>query len=229
MCSMQQDQIRALASELLLATERERQRIATGLHDQLGQLLAMAKIKLDAVLISEKSDGVMEPLKDIRNFIDQAIGETRSLTFELGSSALYVLGLEAGLESLGEQMCEPQGIQFLFSHDGFPQPLTDSARLALYCITRELLFNVIKHAAANRISVGLRCVEGELCLMIEDDGIGFDVSERVGRWCHTGGFGLFSIQQQVLELDGEVEFDSEPNQGTRVMIRVPLASNCVMP
>ena len=229
MCNIQQAQIRVLASELLLAKERERRRIATGVHDQIGQLLAMAKIKLDALLISDVSDVVMEPLKDIRDALDQAISESRSLTFELGSSVLYVLGLEAGLESLGEQMHEQHGIDFFFSNDDAPKPLTDRTRLALYCMARELLFNVIKHAQADVVTIALSRADDELRLVLEDDGKGFDVSGVGDNWCHTGGFGLFSIQQQIAELGGRIEIDSVPNQGTCVTIAIPIESTCSTP
>jgi PAS domain S-box-containing protein len=219
----QQAQLRRLASELVVAEERERRRIARGLHDQLGQLLALAGSKLAALLESPAAGGISGPLTDIGALLDQAIQETRSLTFELSSPVLYELGLEAALQGLGEQTGEQHGMRVHFVDDHQPKPLTDEMRTVLYRVARELLVNIVKHAQARHVWLAVSREGEHLHLTIRDDGVGFNAYEGGDALYHTRGFGLFSIRQQVEYLGGHVEIDTVAGGGTRVAIIAPLA------
>ncbi|MBM4137620.1 MAG: PAS domain S-box protein, partial [Nitrospira sp.] len=99
-----QEHLRALASKLLLAEESERKRIATDIHDNIGQILTFSKIKLGALKELATSPSLVRVINEIRELTDQAIKYTRSLTFELSPPILYELGFEAAIEWLGEQI-----------------------------------------------------------------------------------------------------------------------------
>ena len=214
-------QLRSLASELSLAEERERRRLAIDLHDRIGQALAICKIKLGSLRETVSSTDVAVSIDEIRELLDQIIQDTRSLTFELSSPILYELGLEAAVESLAEQVQKQHGILSTFEDDGQHKPLDDDVRVVLFQAVRELLVNVAKHAQANSVKVSIQRYDSDIRIGVEDDGVGFDTSE-IGY--STNGFGLFSIRERLDYLGGHLEVRSEPGRGTLVTLVAPLKS-----
>jgi PAS domain S-box-containing protein len=217
-----QERLRSLASQLSLAEERERRRIATELHDRISQTLAICKIKLGALRASASSTGLVEPLDEIHKLVEEIIQETRSLTFEVSSPILYELGLEPALEWLAEQIQEQYGLLSHFEDDRQPKPLDDDIRVLLFQAVRELLTNVAKHAQAHNVKVSLRRDDSNITITVEDDGIGFDMSEIGSHWSRNEGFGLFSIRERLDYLGAHLEVKSEPGHGTWVTLAAPL-------
>jgi PAS domain S-box-containing protein len=217
-----QKQLRSLASELSLAEERERRRIATILHDHIGQTLAISKIKLGALLESLSASEHIENMREVREYIEQAIKHTRSLTFELSPPILYDLGLESALEWLAEQAQEQHGIQFEFENDGQSKLVNDEIRIFLFTAVRELLVNVAKHAQAKRVKVTVRRIDENLSIHVADDGIGFNASKKNFYLDENKGFGLFSIRERLHHLGGQMEVRSQRGRGTRVILLAPL-------
>jgi signal transduction histidine kinase len=220
-----QERIQSLASELSLAEERERRRIATILHDRISQTLAICKIKLGALRASASSTELAEPLDEIHELIDEIIQETRSLTFEVSSPILYELGLEAAVEWLVEQIQEQHGLLSHFEDDRQPKPLDDDVRVLLFQAVRELLTNVAKHAQAHNVKVSLRREDSNIKITVEDDGNGFDTSDVVSHWSRAEGFGLFSIRERLGHFGGRLEVESKPGHGTWVTLAAPLKRN----
>ncbi len=214
-----QEQLRSLASELSLTEERERGRIAVELHDRVGQLVTMAKIKLGML---RESMPQVTALDEIRDLIDQAIQNARSLAFELSPPILHELGFEASVHWLSEQLEEKQGILAHVEDDLDPKPLDDDVRVVLFTAVRELLANVAKHARAHRVNVSLHKEGGKIRIRVEDDGIGFNFSEIGSHVAKTGGFGLFSIRERLSHCGGYLEIDSNVGTGTRVSLVAPL-------
>lgn len=201
-------QPRELAARIALAQAAERRRIAIGLHDEVGQLLATAKLRLDACLAAP-GDAPSEPLVAIGGLLDQAIWATRALTFELGSPVLCVLGLEEALRSLGEQIEQTHGLRVRVDADAEPAPLTDDLRDLLFRVARELLLNVVRHGGAGQVDLRVERVGTDLRLTVCDDGVGFDASAAVTGVSAGGGIGLF---------------DARPGAGSRVVAIAPLPS-----
>ena len=173
-----QKQLKRLASQLTLAEERERRRIAGELHDQVSQSLALAKIKLDSLHAAVSSQPLAQALEDISGSLEKAIQDTRSLTFDLSSPILYELGFEAAVaEWLNEQVHDKHGIATEFQDDGLPKPFDDDVRVLLFRNVRELLINVIKHAHAGKVKVSIRRIDDSIEVTVEDNGIGFDPAE----------------------------------------------------
>jgi PAS domain S-box-containing protein len=220
-----QERLQSLASELSLAEERERRRIARDLHDRIGQTLAICKIKLGALRASASSTELAEPLDEIHELIDEIIQETRSLTFEVSSPILYELGLEAAVEWLVEQIQEQHGLLSHFEDDRQPKPLDDDVRVLLFQAVRELLTNVAKHAQAHNVKVSLRREDSNIKITVEDDGNGFDTSDVVSHWSRAEGFGLFSIRERLGHFGGRLEVESKPGHGTWVTLAAPLKRN----
>lgn len=219
-----QKQLRSLASDLSLAEEKERRRIATMLHDHIGQILAASKIKLGELLQSASHDGLLEQLKVVREHVEQAIKYTRSLTFELSPPILYDLGLEAALEWLSEQIREQHGINCTFETDSNPKPVSDEIRIVLFSAIRELLVNVVKHAQAHIAKVTIRRINENIVVHVADDGIGFTVSKMNYYLDENRGFGLFSIRERLRHLSGQMDIKSARGKGTRVTLTAPIVT-----
>ena len=220
-----QQKVRVMASQLVLAEEQERRRIAADLHDRIGQNLAISRIKLDALLSTNPSSDLAGSLNDVGRLIEQAIQDTRSLTFELSPRILYELGFWAAVEWLAEQIQERHGLRVGLQDDGQPRPMDENVRILLFRAVRELLINVVKHARAGNVVISVRREYDRIRIEVGDDGIGCDIS-RLGSLDEIGGgFGLLNVQERLEYLGGDMQIASEPGQGTRVILNAPLSSS----
>jgi signal transduction histidine kinase len=215
-------QLRLMASELSLLQEEERRKMATYLHDTIGQALAVAKIKLKGVQEAVRSNGILDSMNEILELIEFAIQETRSLTFDLSPPILYELGFESAVEWLAEQIGEKQNLRITYENDRAEKPLGNDVRVVLFQTVRELLLNVVKHAEAKTVKISL-CREGDnLRIDLKDDGIGFDTSEIFSCRSKNRGFGLFDIRERLRHLGGHVEVKSQVGFGTHVTLTATL-------
>ncbi len=217
-----QKELRSLASQLSLAEERERRRIATGLHERITQKLALCCIKLGELLKLAPSAAFARELNELRSVAKEVIKETRSLTFELSPPHLYEIGLEAAVEELTHQMREQYGLPASFKDDGLTKPVDYEVRVLLFQMVRELLVNIVKHANAHRARVCIKRHGSNLQITVEDDGVGFDASEICFGRKRTKGFGLFSIRERLHYIGGQFELESERGCGTQVTLIAPL-------
>lgn len=221
-----QERLRALIAELSLTEERERRRLAGEIHDNLSQTLALARIKIQELGESVPTESLKTGLAEVRAFVDEAIANTRSVTFDLSPPILYQVGFEAALEWLGEQTRDRHKIAAHLENDNLPKPLSDEARAMLFQVVRELFANLIKHAQAQNVWVRLRRLDGMLEMQVEDDGVGFEPEKATWTAKETSGFGLFSIRERIAYLQGTIEIASAIGQGTRVTVCVPLSAEC---
>jgi PAS domain S-box-containing protein len=217
-----QEQLRSLASELSITEERERRQMASFLHDTIGQALAFCKIKLSALQTGNAPDAVKDSVKEVRNLVDQAILDTRSLTFDLSPPILYELGLEAAIETLIDQLRPQHELEFVFLDDKEPKSLDNEYRVLFYTAARELITNVIKHAKAQSVEVSICRVDNSIELNVIDDGAGFDMDKLSRAKSKQGGFGLFNIREKVRHIGGYIEVETAPGQGTRISVIAPL-------
>jgi PAS domain S-box-containing protein len=218
------DQLRVLAYELTVAEERERKRIASGLHDEIGQVLAIAKLKLGELGQLPVGSSGHALIENVRALVDEAARATRTATFDLSSPVLYQLGLEAAIESLGTRMEKPNGLRFQLDSDGRTPPFSEETLAVLFRVVRELLFNIYKHARARNARVRMQRTDEYLLIRVEDDGVGFQPVEASARFSPHGGFGLFSITAQMQGIGGRMDIHSALGGGTRVEITVPVAT-----
>jgi PAS domain S-box-containing protein len=217
-----QKQLKALSSALAAAEDRTRRKIATGLHDEIVQVLAMAKIELGELQSDVATEDAPRQIAEVRELLDRCIQSARSLTFELTSTVLYELGLEPALQDLGERIERDNGIRFRFEGDGSCVGFVGDRAVTLFRITRELVQNVVQHSRAKSLLIEVARTEEETRVSVEDDGVGFD-TDRAGRGpSPAGGFGLFSIREQLEQLGGRLEIRSLPGQGTRVEAVAPV-------
>jgi PAS domain S-box-containing protein len=217
-----QQQLQSLASELSLTEERERRALATGLHDHVGQTLAIAKIKLGVLQKTAPYPDIAEPLGEIRGLIETMIRDTRSLTFELSLPVLYELGFEAAVEWFARHIRAQHGLQVDVQQDMEAIPMSDEIKVLLFRSVRELMHNIVKHAQARHARVVIMRNDDGMSIRVEDDGVGMDPAKMKPQTRGSGGFGLFSIRERLHFLGGRVEMKSKPGKGTSITLWVPL-------
>jgi DNA-binding NarL/FixJ family response regulator len=216
------NQLRVLASELTLAEERQRRRLASVLHDHLQQLLVAARLKM-ALLRRRVDDDSVEPLlPQIDQLLSDSIEASRSLTFELSPPILYDGGLTAALDWLARQAREKHGLNVRVEADRAAEPNAEEIRILLFQSVRELLFNIIKHAQVQRAEVSMsRCDGQQVQIVVRDEGVGFDLTRLKNDVSCAAGFGLFSIRERLELLGGSLVVESLPGKGTSVTILAP--------
>ena len=220
-----QERLHSVTSQLCLAEERERRRIAVYLHDNISQKLAIAAIKLGQLHEAATAQAALSAsLDEVRQLLKQIIQDTKSLTFKISSPILYELGLEAALEWLTEELQDQHGLITFFEDDDQPKPLAEEVRVLLFQAVSELLMNVVKHAKAREVQVAIRRDNGQISISVHDDGVGFDVAAMRSRWGRKDfGFGLFSIRERLRAFGGAMDIRSSFD-GTTVTLRAPLRS-----
>lgn len=216
-----QQRLRHLASELDQAAERERRHLAASLHDGLAPLLAVARMKLQA-LRATASDEAGPILAEAGALVEQALGQARALTFDLSPPVLYELGFEAALEWLAERTQAQHGVRVTLDDDGRPKPLREDVRVALFRSVRELLHNVAKHAWARHVRISVDRDGDRIRVLVEDDGVGFDPAEPAAAAGRCEGFGLFAIRERLDYLGGRFVIESAQGRGTRATLVAPL-------
>ena len=219
-----QHRLRSLAAELSLAEERERRRIAVEIHDQISQSLAMAKMKLDVLGSKVTAAEQKKAVKEVSTVVEEVLGHTRSLTFELSPPVLHELGFEPAIEWLAERTAEQYPLRVEVDAPRQPTGIPHDLAVLLFQAARELLVNVVKHAGATRAVVRLRRHGGSVRLVVEDDGRGFAAGNARpdprsdGR---GGGFGLFSIRTRLEHYGGSFSAEGMSDGGSRVTLMVP--------
>ncbi len=215
--------LRSMASQVTQAEENERRRIAVALHDRSNQTLAACIMKTATLARRLPDREASEALQEIRGLLQQLARETRMLVFELIPPVLYEHGLEPALRELIRLTEEKYGIIAVFTDDGQPKKIDSDLAILLYQSVRELIVNVARHAAANRLAVSVGFVDGEVHVTVVDDGVGFDAG-ALSRGRQDGGFGLFSIRQRLESVGGRMVVASD-RRGTRVLLAVPASGD----
>ena len=217
------DQLRSLASQLSITEEQTKKHIAEQLHDDAIQILVFLKMKFDELLEPGLSPEFTKTLSRINKETDDLIQRLRVMTFDLSSPMLYELGLSAAIEDwLAREIQEKHNISTEFEDDGKVKRLDEDLGILLYRAVRELLVNVVKHAAAKNVRVSKKKQGGQIIITVEDDGKGFTNSEAMLESNTLGGFGLFSISERLSQCNGNMEIVEIPTGGTRVILKVPL-------
>ena len=196
--------------------EAERERVAKDLHDSLGGLLSTVKLQFDS--LENKMEGVSK-FKNYQNanrLLDTACQEVRDIARNMQPSSLLNLGLVAAVRDLINRIDDPDQWTIDFQHYGLENKLENTVALTVYRLVQELLNNSIKHSQAKEILIQLTREANEFIIMVEDDGVGFDV-EGVEK-----GMGTENILSRVNYLKGDLSVHSEKGKGTTTLITVPL-------
>jgi PAS domain S-box-containing protein len=219
------EQLRSLTWELIMTEERERRRIAVDLHDNIGQTMALTKMKLET--LREQSagcDGLTGPLADIGEMLSLSIQQARSLMRDLSPSVLYELGFAEAIVWLGEQFQTQYGLQVTLYNDGKVKRMDQEVQLLLFRSIRELLMNIVKHAGVQQASIVLQKAGRNIKVTVRDEGTGFDAAAVGKNTKQSDRFGLLSIRERVRYIGGLFEIESKKGHGASIHLMVPQKS-----
>lgn len=210
--SVTEDRLR----QSLMAAERERARWARELHDSVLQGMGSRRLLLSSALKSGDPERLTSAVEEGLREVGRDIDDLRGLITELRPATLDQLGLVAALEDLAERVRHSAGIELATDLRIDAERLDAELETVVYRLVQEALTNIVKHAGAERIDLQIQGREGRLHVLVSDDGQGFD---PVGR---HGGFGLTGMRERVELAGGELQIESRPGAGTRVLASVPL-------
>ena len=212
--------LRAVSAQLTMSEENERRLLAQELHDNLGQLLAVIKIKLTSL----DANSFKSSVRQILELVGQADRSARTITRQLRPPILDTLGFVPALSWLAREMERTHDLSVRFDSETEPNPLAEGVQALLYRSVRELLINVAKHAKTNEASLSIRCDAHRLMLVVSDNGCGFSPAFLSDAPLQQGGFGLSSVSERVTNIGGEMHIESQPGKGTMVTLSMPYSA-----
>ena len=217
---------RYLEGEILRIGDEERQRLGADLHDGLGQDLLVITSQAQLSLCQEdNSPGAAARLRDIVETAKQALEQTRRMAHNLRPGLLDELGFTKAVRAMLQKVAQASGIRVAVDLADVDALVPREFELNLFRITQEALNNILKHAHASEVKVTLAKESAGLRLVVEDNGHGFDPDQlesiSPGRW----NFGLHQIAVRAHMMGGRVDIQSRSNQGTRLVVEVPLKTS----
>ncbi len=215
-------QLRALATEITLAEERARRKLASELHDGPAQNLAGMAMQLAELKRKTHDRSHLTLIGEAEQVLADTTLQTRTLMLELAPPGLHESGLIEALRWLADRVGKQQRLIVTVEDDGTPKSLEDQVTVLLFQTVRELLQNVVKHARSKRAAVRCSVSDEVLVLDVIDPGVGFEVHSIDRLPTRQGGFGLFNIRERLKLMGGSVDIHSIIGEGTTVRIRVPL-------
>jgi PAS domain S-box-containing protein len=216
--------LRRLSRMMMEIQETERRHIAHELHDEIGQVLTAVKINLRAMRGLDKDVKYKSRLDESIVTIDRALEQVRNLSLDLRPSMLDDLGLVASLRWHVDRHSQRAGLAAKLVFDPPEIHLPTYLETVCFRIVQEALTNIVRHAQAKEMKVELRQRGRVLELIIQDDGIGFDVRAAKKRAKKGAGFGLLGMQERVLLVGGDLKVKSTPENGTTVRAHLPVTS-----
>lgn len=205
-----------LSRRLLETRESELRMIARELHDEIGQSLTAAKLEIEAAKRSTDPASLALRLDDAAAVIEHLLQRVRELSLDLRPPLLDELGLVPALRAHVNQQAERAGLSVRFVTDELCERLDSAIEISCFRVAQEALTNTIRHAQAKAIEIELHCPEGELRLIIHDDGVGLDVVAATARAERGQSFGLLSMRERVELVGGRFECKSAPGEGTTI-------------
>ena len=204
--------LKELSGRLINATEEERKRLARELHDDFQQRLSLLSVGLDVLRQKSPANGTSlhQQLKTLATDVQELAADVHNMSHRLHSSKLQVLGLNAALKEVCQQVSRQHNLDIQLQADELPSRLSDDLSLCFYRIAQEGLNNAVKHSHSSRIEVRLGNSRGRVWMKIEDFGVGFDVTA-----CGNG-IGLAAMRERLRLVGGALHIKSSPGVGTEL-------------
>lgn len=217
----QQEQLRTLAKRIVETEEEERRRLARELHDDVGQNLTA--LGLNVQILKQSHTGtdpdLRQRLEDSADLVRILTEQTRSIMADLRPPVLDEYGLPAALRWLGEKFAGRTGLQIMVICPDTAPRLPSSTEIALFRIAQEAVTNAIKHSLGGEIVISLLINSNDIKMSISDDGCGFEPKSREEK-----GWGIMNMQERAISIGGRLVLQSEPGQGTAVLVEQRLES-----
>ncbi len=209
-----------LSSRMVRQHEDERRRLSRELHDETAQVFSAVKMQVESLrpMLAPEHAARIDRLAQL---VDTGIASIRSVTNDLRPSLLDDLGLVPALRSLVTDFSERAGLVVRLTADPHIPALPPETELALFRALQEALSNVVRHAGAHEVQVSLRCLDGQLDLVVRDDGRGLPVDARGLVRTDAGRMGLTGMRERIHAVGGTVRVANAPS-GAEVRVAVPL-------
>ena len=208
----------SVSRRLIEAQERERLRISRDLHDDIGQRLALLAIKLQQ--LQEDPFEARGRIAELQKWTAEIAADIQSLSHELHSSKLQLLGFAAATKSFCEEFEAQQKVEIDFRTDDLPTALPPDISLCFFRVLQESLRNAAKHSSVRHFEVRLWGISNEIHLTVSDFGVGFDNEAAKA----SRGLGLISMEERLKMLNGTFSIESQPEHGTTIHACVPFSS-----
>lgn len=211
------------AGRLIKAQEKERERIARELHDDIGQRLALVAIEVQHLdgAFPETKEAIHARVHDLWKQITDISTDAGRISHQLHSSKLQLLGLALAIRSLCTDFSRQHQLAIHCSCTAVPEQMDDNISLSLFRVTQEALHNIVRHSHAKNAIVELSSQADEIHLHISDDGTGFDVDRALA----GKSLGLISMEERLRLVGGTLTIKSGPCFGTSIDARVPIAGS----
>ena len=219
-----EEHIHLLTQNLMKAQESERQMISRELHDRVAQELSAVKIGLETLLDNQPTTPpeIKRRVSEMSRTLQESIKAVRDLSYDLRPPALDEMGLVQTLFQHCHDFSENNGINVDFHSAGMKDLKLDfDTEISLYRLIQEGLTNIKKHANADHVTIRLVAAFPNIILRIEDNGRGFDVQKRLATITKEKRMGIRSMEERTKLLQGEMELQSRPMQGTKISIKFP--------
>jgi signal transduction histidine kinase len=213
-----------LSARMIEQHEEERRRLSRELHDETAQVFSAVRIEL-GVLRDGVPPAQTARLDQVLGLIDKGIRSIRSVTNDLRPSLLDDLGLLPALRSLMTEFGERSGMRVELAAPTSLPPLSEQAELALFRALQEALSNVLRHAEARRVDVGISVQRDGVLLEVRDDGRGLRDGTGPGELERAGHMGLAGMRERIGALGGTVRFQGDPGAGALLEVFVPSGRN----
>ncbi|WP_168123438.1 sensor histidine kinase [Paenibacillus sp. HB172176] len=214
--------------KIILAQEEERKRIAREIHDGPAQSLANIVLRTEIaerMMIKQQFELVQDELVDLKSQVRSGLEEIRKIIFNLRPMALDDLGLVPTLRKFTQDFEEKSRLHTVFELTGKETRLPSAMEAAVFRLVQEAFSNVLKHSNASHVSLDINYKPQVISLTIHDNGVGFVVGTVDKPSSRNTHFGLIGMRERVELIEGRMEIDSKPGQGTKIMIDIPTTSD----
>jgi len=216
------EELRELTRHQRTQRDDELKKISREIHDELGEALTSLKLDIHMLKRSEGAGEISQGLDEVSNKVDATIGKVRRISSEMRPSILDDFGLVAALEWQATEYSKRTGLKCSFVYDSENVSLDNDSNTAVFRIFQEALTNITRHAKANEVSVSLTHDNGDICLLIKDDGIGIERTDLRG----VGSLGLLGMRERARLISADIDIrEAGENGGTVVKLTVPSEKN----
>jgi two-component system, NarL family, sensor kinase len=203
----------------LESQENERRRVAGDLHDSIGAMLSTIRVSL--ITQAKRANADVESITESKKMLDDTIESVRRISRDLMPSTLEKFGLAQAVKEMCERFQSTAALPITYNEEGELHPISKKRELMIFRVIQELINNALKHAQASEIKVNFAGDEKNLTIIVEDNGIGFNVEEIRNDKRSSKGLGLYNIENRTRLVNADVEFNSGTNQGSRVVLTIP--------
>ncbi len=223
MQQLHEQQQNQLIEAAVRSEEGERHHIAEQLHDEVGAILSASKLYLGNIQPENLKNGDKQLHQKTLELLDESIIKVRSISHNLHSAILKELGLNEAIKTFLQKISSGTPLQTIIElDDNYPASNTEND-MTIYRILQELCNNILKHSNAKRLSIKSLVKDDSITFSIQHDGNGISQEQFEKLRFSSSGLGLKNIQNRIMLLKGNINFESEPNHNT-IHLSVPLKS-----